>query len=485
MNPTGDQIDNMAPDELDALIRSAREPRTLRDAANSRWVLVPSDFDGDGGKLKPEEIVQVTYRFDDSAAVTFFVHESIVMEPELWEGFASKFEREFSAVLPYGGVSFRDMDLNTIDPEDFVSYTNAGIYTISEIDAEIARTGRQSYLVKDYIPTQSIVLTIGDSGMGKSPLQYQLGLCVAAGVPFFGIPVLRGRVLYFDFENSLDQSKALAQDICRVLGLHEIPDNFRIWTPALATGEWDDIVPTNIAVFKPALAIVDTMAKAYPEAEDSNKLANKMLVALKQATSGGTTVSILHHLKKSSTASTGGPAVGGEKYTTATRFDAKAPAATGGMVTAPAADDADIQQLIQDARGASSVYNGADARFLVRRPRTAGPCEVELLGFRRVLGTLPTLYLQRVRDEASGDPIGYARLLRSQVWSKPEYAKIFADLPEAFRWKDLERVFGNAQRSIQAFMQECRSHERVVQIGRREGYRKVEAVREPTNDAKH
>jgi hypothetical protein len=399
----------------------------------------------------------ITYTFDEDDIASYLVDANLFDFPGEVDLLLDLVLADRLAPPPY----------DASQSDAFVSYQSVGIYTITEMEAEIARTGRQPYLVEGYIPTQSIALTLGDSGMGKSPLKYQLGLCVASGVPFFGLPVLQGRVLYLDFENSLTQSIDLAKDICRVLGLSAVPDNFRIWTPALSSQDWKGVVPRLVAKFHPAYVVIDTMSKAFPVAEDSNKSANDMLSVLKQLCGDGCTVDIIHHLKKSSGASTGRADSGaGGSFTS---FDPK------GVAAAP--DDVpDIQELIKDSRGAGAIYNGSDSRFLVRKPRGTGLCEVELLGYRRVLGTMPTIFLTRVRDDASGDALGYARVTRVSEFSKPEYARVFAALPDVFRWKDLEAVFGNAQRSIAAFVQDCRSHGRVVVLGKRQGYQKLTDV---------
>src|SRR5262245_58435202 len=64
------------------------------------------------------------------------------------------------------------------------------------------------YIVDGLIPQQGISIAVG-SGLGKSPLQYQAGICVAAGEPFLGRKVQRGRVLYIDYENGLAQVDGL------------------------------------------------------------------------------------------------------------------------------------------------------------------------------------------------------------------------------------------------------------------------------------
>src|SRR5579859_235175 len=51
------------------------------------------------------------------------------------------------------------------------------------------------HLVQGLIPPRSVNILVGDSGIGKSPLVYQLGLAVASGTPFLDLPVTPAKVL--------------------------------------------------------------------------------------------------------------------------------------------------------------------------------------------------------------------------------------------------------------------------------------------------
>src|ERR1035438_3247149 len=49
-------------------------------------------------------------------------------------------------------------------------------------------------LVAGLIPSHSVSVLVGDSGLGKSPLAFQLAMSVVFGTPFVGIPTRPGRV---------------------------------------------------------------------------------------------------------------------------------------------------------------------------------------------------------------------------------------------------------------------------------------------------
>src|SRR4051812_41905947 len=76
-----------------------------------------------------------------------------------------------------------------------------GVYRPKDLKERCEREGPERYLIEGLIPERSLGLLVGDSGLGKSPLGYQMALCVAANVPFLGSRVQQSPVLYMDFEN--------------------------------------------------------------------------------------------------------------------------------------------------------------------------------------------------------------------------------------------------------------------------------------------
>src|SRR6267378_453500 len=72
--------------------------------------------------------------------------------------------------------------------------------TLRELE-QLCQEQPASYVVEGLLPADDVHVAVGDSGLGKTPWAYQLGLCVAAGMPFLGHPVRESRVLYYDLEN--------------------------------------------------------------------------------------------------------------------------------------------------------------------------------------------------------------------------------------------------------------------------------------------
>jgi len=166
------------------------------------------------------------------------------------------------------------------------------VYRPDELDQECTRTGHR-YLVDGLLPERSLGLIVGDSGLGKSPLVYQLGICLAAGVPFLGFPTVQTSVLYLDFENGLFEVNRLLKQLSRHLGLSAPPKDLNLWninnsTPsnsgvALGGGvniqiwkirimDWTGLKAFEIIRdFKPGLVVMDPISAVYPKVEKDNQ----------------------------------------------------------------------------------------------------------------------------------------------------------------------------------------------------------------------
>src|SRR5687768_8522127 len=76
-----------------------------------------------------------------------------------------------------------------------------GIFTSATLEESIKRDARKPFLIEGLLGRGSVNLLVGDSGLGKTPLSAQIGMCVAAGLPVFGRSVQQGPVLYCDAES--------------------------------------------------------------------------------------------------------------------------------------------------------------------------------------------------------------------------------------------------------------------------------------------
>jgi hypothetical protein len=115
---------------------------------------------------------------------------------------------------------------------------------------------------KGWLKRGSGTLLIGGTGIGKSVLAEQIGLCVAAGVPLFGqLDVPRpSRVLHVQAEND---EEVMARDTLSIIEHLKIPEKKLKgkWvirhTPGIPAGSFPDWVRRTAKSFKPDLLIVD------------------------------------------------------------------------------------------------------------------------------------------------------------------------------------------------------------------------------------
>ena len=105
-----------------------------------------------------------------------------------------------------------------------------GVLVPCEVDRICSEDKGARFLVKDMLPDQCLAIVGGESTIGKSPLLYQLAICVAQGIPFLGMETHQGCVLYFDLENDLHDSQGIRDSLLKHLELSAAPDDFLVCT---------------------------------------------------------------------------------------------------------------------------------------------------------------------------------------------------------------------------------------------------------------
>ena len=80
-------------------------------------------------------------------------------------------------------------------------FRQLGIYTPEMLEAGLKTDATAPFLVEGLLQMNSLNLLVGDSGLGKTPLAIQMGICIAAGIDFLGRKVEKGPVLYCDAES--------------------------------------------------------------------------------------------------------------------------------------------------------------------------------------------------------------------------------------------------------------------------------------------
>lgn len=292
-------------------------------------------------------------------------------------------------------------------------------------------------IVEGMIPSCSIVLLVGDSGLGKTPWAYQLALCVAAGVPFLGHQVTPGLVLHVDLENGESGIATLCESLARYLGLESLPKNYHLLTDREGIKALDDAMKK----LRPTLVIIDSLRAFRPGAEQKNDSAAQLMNDLRQwAKTFNTTFLLIHHIRKPD-----------EKFTQDALEDAPS-----------------VMTWLLRASGARALVNQSDVRIaldstlgvvrigLPKGAARAASDEVGLVvrGFTRLRGELGPEYLTRDRDE-DGTPLGYRKLSGVELLFNSEQEHAFLRLPDQFAFREAKAVYQRADQPTTDFLQKC------------------------------
>ena len=216
------------------------------------------------------------------------------------------------------------------------------IYQYDELQKRSAEIGSGEYLIDRLV--RSLVLFIGDSGLGKSPFLYMASLCVTAGIPFLGNDVKRGRVLYLDFENGLEQVGQMIGQLMKYLKLPKAPKGLQLWNYNDCSEGWSkDDLESMIKDSKSDLVIIDSLTALYPDIETKNDTAKALYQNFRRLMRTYD-VSILgvHHLKKPS---------------------------ENPKASKPSLEGDDWRNWFLQARGARALINDCDIRLGVDLPR--------------------------------------------------------------------------------------------------------------------
>lgn len=298
--------------------------------------------------------------------------------------------------------------------------------------------GSAKQQIEGILPVRSIGLLVGDSGLGKSALIYQMGVCVAAGIDFLGHKVQQGRVLCLDFENGLGQVDAIVSSLSRYLGLSEPPKDLLTWNVHYSSSNYGQPGATAYEMIqdvKPSLVTIDSLTAFHPDIEEKNATATGVFQRFRKLIRD-TDASIIgiHHRKKPSDFS-------------------------------PLLEDESPRPWFTGARGASALINGSDVRLGVDVPSFRRELEAEdsntreevamvFRGFGRVRGEIPLNFLSRVYDE-SGEPLGYKRITGAHLLFNADQQAAFKKLPERFRFKEAEQVYGRRAQATTDFLNKC------------------------------
>jgi hypothetical protein len=294
------------------------------------------------------------------------------------------------------------------------------------------------YVIDGWIPEASVNIAVGDSGIGKSALFYQLGICVAAGVPFLDNAVQPGRVIMADYENGYFNQSRLIKSLERFLNL-QCPEDFRVISDLGSLRELDKL----ISDFRPALAIIDSLRMFDPRAEMENSAAGEMLKTTHSiARKNKTAFVLIHHVRKPD--------------------DKKRPKKL--------IEDHALAWLLQ-AAGPRAFVNQTDVRIALESGETG---EILVKVYTKLSGESGLMIVERVFDN-NGEPIGYRRKTGAALLKNAHQQQALESLPlsEPFSFTEAKRIYGRSDQATIDWLRKCQGLGLVERFGNL--YRRVTA----------
>lgn len=158
---------------------------------------------------------------------------------------------------------------------------------------------RVEFLLEPYIPIQGVVFLHGKPSLGKSPLAWAMGLAIASGRPFLGLPVRQGTVAYLE----VDGPPVLVRPRLRLLQ-DEYPEDVPFFTSLLHPG-LDILRPTASAAeelalvreLQPALVIVNTLRKCFVANANDSEVPSQVYGAFQRHFPGSAILIVGHDRK--------------------------------------------------------------------------------------------------------------------------------------------------------------------------------------------
>jgi len=303
----------------------------------------------------------------------------------------------------------------------------------------------QNYVVEGFLPANDISVVVGDSGRGKTPLAYQLGICIAAGAPFLGMRTNQTRVLYLDLENGRAKRPPLAEDICKLVELASVPEDFLVVEESCNLSD----VAGAVKYYTPGIVLADTLRALEPTAEDSNSNMGRFLKTTRAiAQENNCAVLYLHHINKPR---------------------------ENDPIKGSLADN-QVMYWLNKASGARALINLSNSRIAIDTAENGSVKNAALVmkWFVKLEGESENVYIERVIGE-DGGPIGYRRITGIALLGNMEQQTAFAKLPARFTFKEAMRIYNKTDKPTREWLLKCIGAGVLRQVEKRGVYERLDA----------
>lgn len=178
---------------------------------------------------------------------------------------------------------------------------------------------KPQFILADWLPIGYATLLAGHGGVGKSAIGLHLAVCVAMGLPFFGIATERMRVLYLSCEDRESILHWRLTHICAWLGLNMaelagqldildlVGQDVVLWERDPRTGYTItpafDRLAARVELTRPRLLIVDGVSDTFGGNENARTEVKRYINALLSPLGADGALLILGHVAKPAAAS--------------------------------------------------------------------------------------------------------------------------------------------------------------------------------------
>lgn len=262
------------------------------DDVRKVMAVLPNDFDDRDTFVRIAAALRASLPEHQEEALELFSDWA-----EKWEGGENDPEYVdatfWSVNAPYGvgfqylvGLAGRHGDVSSlldVLPDDEGAGEADELPWITATEWKDAAVPARRWIVEGLIPHGEVTLLYGSGGVGKTLLAQQIATCVAAGTPFFGHEVAKGRVMMFAGEDSADELHIRQNDICaglavdmgaledlRILSRKFMDNIFMLWDRATSAPKkqaiWKQLV-RDAKRWGARLVVVDTIADTFGGSE--------------------------------------------------------------------------------------------------------------------------------------------------------------------------------------------------------------------------
>lgn len=299
-----------------------------------------------------------------------------------------------------------------------------GIRTFEQLQQDNKNSPR-GYLVDGLLFEDSVNISVGDSGLGKSPWHYQLALSVIAGQEFMGRRILHpGPVIYADFENNSEIIEETVTRLSAHMGLPAPKSNLLTLTDPDAIDSPKKIEQLCLAV-QPAMFIIDPLRCWAPDGESKQENAAKSIGSLRAIARRLRTVfDFVHHIRKNGR----------------TEENKR-----------PHLINTQAIEWLQEASGARGLINQTDTRIAFDIHND----DLIVRYNRRSAGDFGPYFFSRACQD--GEPVGYDWRRGKDLLNNRAMELAYDQLPSESSYSTVKNVYGKGDSATVKFINKCLS----------------------------